>query len=30
VVPGGHCFMQEQPSESAARVVHFLLQRDYA
>ena len=27
-VPGGHCFMQEQPVDSAARVVHFLLQRD--
>jgi pimeloyl-ACP methyl ester carboxylesterase len=28
VMPGGHCFMQEQPDDSAARVVHFLLQRD--
>jgi pimeloyl-ACP methyl ester carboxylesterase len=28
VVPGGHCFMQEQPTESAARVARFLLQRD--
>jgi len=28
VMPGGHCFMQEQPDVSAARVVHFLLQRD--
>ncbi len=28
VVPGGHCFMQEHPTDSAARVTHFLLQRD--
>lgn len=28
VMPGGHCFMQEQPQASAERVAHFLLQRD--
>lgn len=27
VVPGGHCFMQEQPRDSAGRVADFLLQR---
>lgn len=27
VVPGGHCFMQEQPADSAERVADFLLQR---
>lgn len=27
VVPGGHCFMQEQPRDSAERVADFLLQR---
>ncbi|MET1076969.1 MAG: alpha/beta hydrolase [Pseudomonas sp.] len=27
VVPGGHCFMQEQPLESAERVVDFLLRQ---
>ena len=27
VVPGGHCFMQERPSDSATRVADFLLQR---
>src|SRR5690606_21758595 len=27
VVSGGHCFMQEQPGDSAARVANFLLQR---
>ncbi len=27
VVPGGHCFMQEQPADSAERVAAFLLQR---
>ncbi|MDF3193284.1 alpha/beta hydrolase [Pseudomonas sp. 1928-m] len=27
VVPGGHCFMQEQPEAAAARVSDFLLQR---
>ena len=27
VVPGGHCFMQEQPTDSAERVAAFLLQR---
>jgi len=27
VLPGGHCFMQEQPAETAARVSCFLLQR---
>src|SRR5690606_21792852 len=27
VVPGGHCFMQEQPTDSAERVADFLLQR---
>lgn len=27
VVSGGHCFMQEQPGDSAARVADFLLQR---
>ncbi|MHA6491842.1 alpha/beta fold hydrolase [Pseudomonas borbori] len=27
VVPGGHCFMQERPADSAARVTDFLLQR---
>lgn len=26
-VPGGHCFMQEQPGASAGRVADFLLQR---
>jgi pimeloyl-ACP methyl ester carboxylesterase len=28
VVAGGHCFMQEHPADSAARITHFLLQRD--
>jgi hypothetical protein len=27
VVAGGHCFMQEQPEDTAARVGDFLLQR---
>jgi len=27
VVPGGHCFMQERPADSAARAADFLLQR---
>ncbi|MFC2972736.1 alpha/beta fold hydrolase [Azotobacter bryophylli] len=27
-VPGGHCFMQEQPQASAERVAAFLLERD--
>lgn len=27
VVPGGHCFMQEQPEDSAERVTNFLLRR---
>ncbi|VEE18112.1 alpha/beta fold hydrolase [Ectopseudomonas mendocina] len=27
VVSGGHCFMQEQPADSAERVADFLLQR---
>lgn len=27
VVPGGHCFMQEHPRDSAGRVADFLLQR---
>ena len=27
VVPGGHCFMQERPANSAGRVADFLLQR---
>ncbi|ERI50304.1 hypothetical protein N878_26220, partial [Pseudomonas sp. EGD-AK9] len=27
VVPGGHCFMQERPADSAERVANFLLQR---
>jgi pimeloyl-ACP methyl ester carboxylesterase len=28
VLPGGHCFMQEQPTDSAQRVADFLLQRE--
>ena len=30
VLPGGHCFMQEQPTDSAQRVADFLLQREQA
>ena len=30
VLPGGHCFMQEQPADSAQRVADFLLQREQA